>query len=107
MSPFIDLSDLDTRELMPGFHGKFIHSDRMTVVFWTIDAGAELPEHAHPHEQFTTVLEGQFEMTVAGETSQLAAGKAVMIPSNAAHSGKALTTCRIVDVFQPPRDEYR
>ena len=29
-----------------------------------------------------------------------------MIPSNATHSGRAITACRILDVFYPLREDY-
>jgi len=105
--PFQRLADLDPRLIMPGFQGRFIHTDRVTLAFWEIEAGAKLPEHAHPHQQIATVMEGRFELTVAGETRILEPGSAAIIPGHAPHSGQALTACRILDVFQPPRDDYR
>ena len=105
--PFIDWDTVPSREIMPGFHGQMIHTDRMTLSRWRIEAGAALPEHAHPHEQITTVLEGTFEMTVAGETRTCGPGMAVVIPGNTPHAGRAITECRVLDVFQPARDDYR
>ncbi len=105
--PFHDLDPLPTREIVPGFHGRFIHSETMTFSYWEVEQGATLPAHAHPHEQITTVLEGRFEMTVGGETRILEPGAVAVIPGNVSHWGKALTPCRIMDVFQPPRDDYR
>jgi quercetin dioxygenase-like cupin family protein len=101
------LQDLPAREVMPGFQGKLIHSANMTFVFWEIDEGSLLPEHHHPHEQVATVFEGQFEMTIDGRTEVLHPGTVTVIPSNARHSGRALTKCRILDVFAPVREDYR
>ena len=105
--PFVELSGLNEREVVSGFHGKFVHSDNMTTSFWRIEAGSELPEHAHPHEQVSVVTSGKFEMTLNGEKRQLAAGTVAVIPSNVKHSGKALTDCTIMDVFYPVREDYR
>ncbi len=104
---FTDLSDLTAREMVPGFHGKFVHTDGVTVAFWDIDAGATLPSHAHPHEQVTSVIDGQLEMTVGGVTRVLMAGMVVAIPGHVTHSARALTACRLVDVFHPVREDYR
>lgn len=104
---FTSLSEIPSREIVSGFHGKLIHTDQVTVAHWDVEAGAVLPEHAHIHEQITMLLEGQFELTVAGETRRLDAGAVAVIASNVPHAGRALTSCRIVDVFQPPRDDYR
>ena len=104
---FVDLNQISAREVVPGFHGKFVHSEQVTVAFWDIEAGAALPEHSHVHEQVTSVLSGRFELTADGETRILDAGHVVVIPGHTIHRGRALTGCRIIDVFQPVRDDYR
>ena len=68
--PFLDLQDLEERQLGPGFRGQFVHSDHMTFAYWNIDANAALPEHSHPHEQVASVLSGEFELNVDVESGQ-------------------------------------
>ena len=102
-----DLSETEVRELMPGFHGKFIHTDKMTFIYWLVEAGSVLPEHSHEHEQVVNCFEGEFELTIDGESKVLGPGTVTQIPGHAAHSGKALTDCRILDVFAPVREDYR
>jgi quercetin dioxygenase-like cupin family protein len=58
------------------------------------------------HEQVVHVLEGDLEVTVDGKTSVLHAGSMGVIPSNAVHSGRALTDCRVLDAFYPLREDY-
>jgi quercetin dioxygenase-like cupin family protein len=53
------------------------------------------------------MLEGEFEMVIEGETRTLKANTVTVIPSNAKHSGRALTDCKIIDVFYPVREDYR
>lgn len=101
------LSELGTREPMAGFVGRFIHSERATLVYWAIKAGAQLPVHSHPHEQIVNMLEGEFELTIDGQTRRLTVGAVAVIPPNAVHSGRSLTECRILDVFCPVREDYR
>lgn len=102
-----DLQQIEPKELIKGFRGRFVHTEKSTLVFWEIEAGAELPLHAHFHEQTTYVTEGRFELTVAGETQVYEPGLVAVIPSNVEHSGRALTPCKILDVFCPVREEYR
>jgi len=103
----IATEDIPEKEIVPGYWARFIHSEHMTVAFWRVETGAALPEHAHPHEQVTTLLEGEFEITVAGETRLLKPGMAAIIPGSEKHKGKALTACRLIDAFYPVREEYR
>lgn len=104
---FIDLRQIEPREQMPGYHGRFVHSATMTFVYWEADAGAAFPSHAHPHEQVVNMLEGQFEITIGGETRVLGPESVAIVPPNVLHSGRALTSCRILDVFNPIREDYR
>ena len=87
----IDLEQLKSREIMPGFRGKMIHGQNMTLAFWEVDQDSEVPEHAHVHEQIMHVIDGRFEFTVGGVTQVYEAGELIVIPSETPHSGKALT----------------
>ena len=105
--PFIKLADLTQKEIVPGYHGRFVHTEHNTVSYWEVEAGATLPEHSHEHEQTSIVLEGKFELSVAGEARVLEPGEWAVIPSNIVHTGKALTACTLMDVFYPVREDYR
>jgi quercetin dioxygenase-like cupin family protein len=103
----LDLASVPVREQMPGMRGRFLHSAAMTFVYWDIDEGAALPRHAHHHEQVVNMLEGEFELVVDGTPHRLKPGDVLAIPGNAPHSGRAITRCRILDVFWPIREDYR
>ena len=104
---FLNLKDLEEREIVPGYRVKFVHSENMTLAYWDVDQGAALPEHSHPHEQIANVLEGRFELTVDGEPRILEPGMVAVIPGGVPHSGVALTPCRLLDAFHPPREDYQ
>ncbi|MBV9998485.1 MAG: cupin domain-containing protein [Verrucomicrobia bacterium] len=103
---FYQLETIPTREVITSFRAKILHSANMTFTFWEVAAGGVFPEHHHPHEQVAILLEGRFELTIAGETSVLTPGTVAIIPSHALHSGRALSDCRICDVFYPVREDY-
>lgn len=101
------LSHIPSKQLLPGFHGRFIHTDKATLSFWEIEEGAVLPEHSHPHEQSSIVLEGRMELTIDGQTRVYEPGLVAVIPSHVVHSGRALSACKVLDVFCPVREEYK
>ena len=55
-------------------------------------------------DEVWNVIDGQLEITIAGETQVAGAGCAAIIPPDAAHSVKALTDVRVIVVDYPRRD---
>lgn len=105
--PFESLNEIKDQELIPGFTGRLIHTDKVTIAHFKIKAGSILPEHHHIHDQVSNVVEGEFEINVGGITQRLKPGSIAVIPSNTSHSGKAITDCYIIDVFCPLREDYK
>lgn len=101
------LNELKETEAVPGFHGRFVHSSSMTLANWRVEQGAVAPAHSHPHEQIVCVIEGRFELEVGGQLEIMEAGAFAVIPSNVTHGGRALTDCRLIDLFHPAREDLR
>ena len=101
------LESLPEREIVPGFHGRFVHSDTMTFTYWRIDAGATIPAHSHPHEQVVNMLEGELELIAGGVARTLKPGDVFTIAGHVVHSARGITACRVLDVFSPVREDYR
>ena len=78
----MNLKTLESKEIMPGFHGKMVHGENLTWAFWSVEKDAVVPEHHHPHEQIMHVVSGEFEFTLKGETKIYHEGDVVHIPSN-------------------------
>ncbi len=83
------------------------HCEQMTVIYWNVKAGSALIEHSHINEQISNFIEGEFELTIDGETKILGAGDLAVIKSQSIHSGKAITDCKIIDVLYPRREQYK
>ena len=102
-----EIYKIEPKEIIKGFKGRFVHAENFTISFWEIDADSILPEHNHIHEQTTQVIEGELEMTIDGVTKVFKPGMIAIIPSNIVHSGKALTDCKVTDIFCPVREDYK
>lgn len=103
----IRIKEVKEREPVPGYKVRFVHSENVTIAYWDIKRGYSLPEHSHFHEQIANVLEGDFQFTIDGKTFIAKPGTVVIIPSNARHSGYALTDCFLIDIFHPVREDYK
>ncbi len=104
--PFIDLHDIEEKEIVKGCRVRFVHTEEMTISFWNIDSGSEVPDHTHPNVQVSKIIEGELELTIGSETQVLSPGKIAVIPSNVSHRAVALTDCRVIDTFYPVREDY-
>ncbi|MBL9214244.1 MAG: cupin domain-containing protein [Opitutaceae bacterium] len=105
---FASLSQQPAKEIFGGtIRGHYAHTGRMTIGEVHIQANTTLPTHSHPHEQVSYVLAGRVEFTVGDQTSVLEAGMVALIPGGVSHGCKALTACRILDVFTPVREDLK
>lgn len=70
------------------------------------DPGAEVPAHSHDEtEQLMWVLDGEIEMTVAGERRTLHPDDVVVINRGVEHSLTSATGCEFLEALSPvPRD---
>jgi len=75
----------------------------------TLEPGASVPEHDHPHEQLGLVVDGELVLAIAGAEHRLRAGQAYQIPGGVGHAAwtEEGVRCRVLDVFQPVREDYR
>lgn len=101
------LTDLPGKQLAEGLTGYYAHGEQMTLGLVDIKAGSTLPAHQHVHEQITYILEGQLDMIIGGEAVSLTAGMYYVIPSATVHSAVAITDCKVIDAFNPVREDYR
>ena len=104
---FQEFRKIESKEIIPGFSGKFIHTEFLTLALWTIQGKSTLPLHQHVHEQVTQLISGEFEMTIGGVYKKISTEEIVVIPSDVPHEGKALSECIVFDIFTPVREDYR
>ena len=101
------IKDLRPKDLALGLIGYYAHGNQLTLGFVEIQAGSNLPIHHHVHEQITYIIEGQLDMMIGGKPCSLTAGMFYVIPSNVPHGAVAVTDCKVIDVFNPVREDYK
>ena len=77
----------------------------MTVQFNFIE-GAVGNLHTHPHEQVGYVIQGRFELTLAGEVTTIGSGDTYYVSSGVEHGVVALEDGILLDVFTPQREDF-
>lgn len=105
---FYQLGDLKLRELLPGIKQWVLTGEKGMICVLRFSPRVEVPLHHHPHEQLGTVLEGELELTIGNQTQKIGPGEYYLIPGNTPHSARSLEQeVTVIDVFSPPREEYR
>lgn len=77
----------------------------VTIMYYAKDA--LVPVHKHPHEQAGFVVKGKISLQTNNGREIAPAGSSYLVPGDAEHSIIALEDSQVIDVFSPPRDEYR
>ena len=67
-----------------------------TVTLFAFDAGQGLSEHTAPYDALLQLLEGQAEVTVAGNESRLEAGDVILLPAGQPHTVRASTRFKML-----------
>lgn len=101
------IKDIYPKQLMEGITGHYAHGESMSFGLVEIAAGTIMITHQHNHEQITYLLEGELDMDIDGISYSLAPGSYHVIPSNVWHGAYAKTSCKLIDVFSPVREEYK
>ena len=95
-------------EAVPGVHRRVLTCGHaLMVVQFTIDAGAEVPLHSHPHEQIGHVVSGRMRFRIGDEERELGPGDGYSVPGGVTHGAIGVTDVIAVDSFHPVRDDYR
>ncbi|HJX61560.1 MAG TPA: cupin domain-containing protein [Dehalococcoidia bacterium] len=95
-------------EMLPGVVRRTLtEGERMMLIEVTLAQGAVVPPHTHPHEQIGYLASGRLLFEVGDERRELTAGDSWLVPSNVSHQVTALEPSVAIDIFSPPREEYR
>lgn len=100
------VNDIPKMKSRPGFIGSFVHGKSMTLAHWVIEKGAPLATHSHEHEQILFVIEGHMHFSEPSHVD-VKAGEGIVFPSNEPHGGVAYERSVCVDIFSPPREDFK
>jgi quercetin dioxygenase-like cupin family protein len=77
-----------------------------TVMYYK--KGDIVPFHKHPSEQVGYVVEGRLRLKIGNEgLGIIQVGDSYLITGNMLHSLEAFEKSVVVDIFSPPRKEYK
>ena len=105
---FFTPKDAQKVEKLAGIHRRTmaITDEEMLCEFF-LERDSIVPEHSHMNDQVGYVIYGKVELKVGSEMRVCQPGDSYAIPGGIAHSARALVDSLVIDVFSPPRNDYR
>jgi quercetin dioxygenase-like cupin family protein len=68
-----------------------INNPAGSITLFSFDEDEGLSEHTAPYDAVVTILDGECEVWVAGETHRMVEGETIIFPANAPHALSAIT----------------
>jgi quercetin dioxygenase-like cupin family protein len=105
---FVSTTDVEQIEMFTGIHRRTMATtDEAMLCQFVLDKDGAVPTHHHMNDQVGYVVSGKIEMTIGKEVRVLTKGDSYAVPGGIPHSTRALEDSLVVDVFSPPREDYR
>lgn len=102
------VDDYASYEIAEGLFFRPVFAENLSLNFVTFPPNSGFPLHRHPEEQISIVREGEMELTVGDITQRVGPGDVIVFPPGVPHEGRTFdVTCRIIDIFSPPRTGMR
>jgi quercetin dioxygenase-like cupin family protein len=108
VSAFDHLDAMSPIGIWTGVLARALDGERCSLTVVELEPNSLVPEHSHPNEQLGLVVSGSVSFRVADEERQLAQGGTWRIPPDTPHEVHVGPEGAVViDVFSPPREDWR
>ena len=99
----------DAVEVAPGVYRRTIAAvNSMMMVRFDVERGGNIPMHSHPHEQVGFLVHGRGVLVSESGERPVAAGDTWSMPGGVVHGARFDDSAAVViEVFSPPREDYR
>ena len=106
---YTSFQKIPVEHLNPLIERQYVHGEQSMLARLLLRKGAIVPQHSHPNEQITYILEGALRFTLGGSDGRVitvGAGEVLVIPAHLPHAAEALEDTIDLDVFAPPREDW-
>jgi quercetin dioxygenase-like cupin family protein len=91
----------------PGIQRQMVVGENVMMVRFTFEPFLVTPEHTHPHEQMTLVIQGKVKFFIEGEVKIVSPGDVLHFPPHNRHGATMLDEeVVLIDIFSPIREDF-
>jgi len=108
MEMFQEIKKAKLETIAPGIRRFIFTLNNIMSIYFEIDPGVVVGQHAHPHEQLGMLLRGKMRWQIQGKERILQAPALYRIPSQEPHGAEIIgeEPALILDVFSPIREDF-
>lgn len=102
-----DWSRIKKENPAPGIQRQMVVGQNVMMVRFTFEPFLVTPEHTHPHEQMTLVVQGKVKFFIEGEVKIVSPGDVLHFPPHNRHGATMLDEeVVLIDIFSPVREDF-
>jgi quercetin dioxygenase-like cupin family protein len=77
-----------------------------TMVYWRMQADAQVAVRQHPQEQFVWVIKGAISLRIGTEERTIKPGDIAVVPGGVEHEALFPEDTEVIDFFAPVREDF-
>ncbi|MCX7609439.1 MAG: cupin domain-containing protein [Anaerolineales bacterium] len=81
---------------------QLLRAEGGNITLFAFAQGQELSEHTTPYHAFVQILDGEADITIAGQHFHLWKGQAILLPANQPHAVKAASPFKMLLTMVKP-----
>ncbi|MFX1414296.1 MAG: cupin domain-containing protein [Promethearchaeota archaeon] len=89
------------------FRKTLAYNDHLMLCYFTLHKGSEVPIHSHKEHQVGYVLRGKLKFMTENGNFIAKEGDSYIFNSYEKHGAIILEDSNVIDVFNPPREDYK
>jgi len=90
-----------------GIERQVVVGERLMICRFRFAPFLVTPEHSHPHEQMSLVMNGRVRFFIEGKERMAAPGDVLHFPSNCVHGATMMEEeVVLIDIFTPLREDF-
>ena len=99
---------INSVEMLPGIYRRTLsYNENMMLCHFILDKNSNVPLHSHKEHQIGYVIKGKLQFFTENEEFLAQKGDSYVFESNEKHGAKILESSEVIDVFSPPREDYK
>ena len=102
-----DWSRIPVEQTAPGIERQMVVGQNVMMCRFRFAPFVVTPEHSHPHEQMTLVVQGRVKFIISGQERIVSPGDVLHFPPNNRHGATMLDEeVVLIDIFSPIREDF-